>query len=431
MIDHHRRQAVLWLGLIVLAAAALRLAVLTRVQFVSFDDSRDYLTLADSLLIRHEYVVNGLCATRMPGYPVFIAAIWACWHSVSAVLNLQAVVGALCALPAYFLGRRLNTATGLAAAVFVALDPLQIGFAASVLSEIPFTLGLLVALALAARMMTDRRWGWWIVLGLLWAAAVYLRGSVHWLLAPLGLLIVFLQVLHGRQETHFERLPPGRIALRGLVGLVLAAGTLAACLAPWQIRNTQLFGPHRWLTTLEGISLYEAVYPEADGGPRQDKIAVPPEIGSLDEAGRNDAWMARARGYILNDPGRMLRLAGVKIARTWSPIFHAAEFRNPAAQAILLLWSLLTYVLALVGLRAWWRGVSPAPGVPDPTGARGALWIILLPILYFTLLHAVFQGSVRYRVPLMPLVDLLAAAGLIQLWSVFRKTPTPALIKGS
>ena len=51
-------------------------------------------------------------------------------------------------------------------------------------------------------------------------------------------------------------------------------------------------------------------------------------------------------------------------------------------------------------LRARWRALS---------------WL-LLPVAYFTLLHLVFVGSVRYRVPVMPLVEILAAWGVVCLW---------------
>ena len=39
-------------------------------------------------------------------------------------------------------------------------------------------------------------------------------------------------------------------------------------------------------------------------------------------------------------------------------------------------------------------------------------WVLLLlPVAVFTLLHAVFIGSVRYRIPVMPMVIVLSAAG--------------------
>ena len=47
---------------------------------------------------------------------------------------------------------------------------------------------------------------------------------------------------------------------------------------------------------------------------------------------------------------------------------------------------------------------------------RELVWVIL-PILAWTVLHAVFVGSVRYRVPMEPLLAVLAGAGIVWLAS--------------
>ena len=38
--------------------------------------------------------------------------------------------------------------------------------------------------------------------------------------------------------------------------------------------------------------------------------------------------------------------------------------------------------------------------------------VLLFPVIAFTLLHTVFVGSVRYRVPIMPMVMVLSAVGV-------------------
>jgi hypothetical protein len=45
----------------------------------------------------------------------------------------------------------------------------------------------------------------------------------------------------------------------------------------------------------------------------------------------------------------------------------------------------------------------------------GVLTLALAPVLYSCVLHAIFVSSVRYRAPAMPLVDLLAGAGVADL----------------
>jgi hypothetical protein len=64
------------------------------------------------------------------------------------------------------------------------------------------------------------------------------------------------------------------------------------------------------------------------------------------------------------------------------------------------LWNVPLLALAVLGLVMRMR--------------RDVLILLLIPIVYFTAVHALFLGSVRYRTPLMPLVCLLAAHGIVQ-----------------
>ena len=81
----------------------------------------------------------------------------------------------------------------------------------------------------------------------------------------------------------------------------------------------------------------------------------------------------------------------------------------------MVLWHLPLFILALIGILK--KGIPPH--------LKG---LLLIPILYFTAVHALYLGSVRYRVPLMPIVCLFAAEGIMQLVKPRRggKPPAPA-----
>ncbi len=412
-----------WLPLIVGLAVGIRISLGLMHPF-HLPDSLDYDTLARALVAHQPYAcgnqnpaaadVAPYLASRMPGYPLFLAAIYALGGGVKAVMVLQGLMGGMIVILTYLIGKRLHEPAALLAALLLALDPLSIGFSAALLSETPFTLCLLASLWLCLKVLpqvvptpssavrtpcgTDRAHSHskarsllpWFALGILWAIAVYLRASALWLILPLSLAA-----------------SPRRLLAASLIPLALTL----ALLSPWLIRNYSLFhsGPFR-LTTLEGISLYEAVYPAADGSPKQDQInrALPPDIQTLNEAQRNDEWSRRAWSHITSDPARLARLALDKIARTWSPWFNAAEFRAPPIQWLMSLWNIPLFACALLGIAISFRR------------SRRAAALLLIPILYFTALHALFLGSVRYRVPLMPLVCLFAAAGIFHLLKCLR-----------
>ena len=47
--------------------------------------------------------------------------------------------------------------------------------------------------------------------------------------------------------------------------------------------------------------------------------------------------------------------------------------------------------------------------------------LLLSPAIYFTLLHVIFVGSIRYRLPAMPLLFLFAAAAITSLAGIRRQ----------
>jgi 4-amino-4-deoxy-L-arabinose transferase-like glycosyltransferase len=382
-----------WLPLILGLAFGLR-AALGWMHPFNFPDSADYKALAHALVTHQPYVAGGYVASRMPGYPLLLAGVEMVGGGDRAIMVLQALMGALIVWLIYLVGKRLSTTTALIAAAFAAFDPLSIGFSAAVLTETPFTLCLVASIWLGVRIIESRNglkaWRLWVALGVVWGIGVYLRASALWAIVPLSLAAAY-----------FAAVPQRRLAAWVLPPLIPLA-IIFALLTPWLVRNYSIFHTHPLrLTTLEGISLYEAVYPDADGGPKQDIINrnLPAEMQSMNEAERNDEWNRRAWQDIRNDPGRIAKLAVIKIARTWSPWFHAADFRAGPIQWLMALWNVPLLALALVGLFGRMR--------------RDVLILLVIPIGYFTAIHALFLGSVRYRVPLMPLVGILAAHGVM------------------
>jgi hypothetical protein len=409
-----------WLPLILGLAVGIRAALGWMHPFL-LPDSADYETLGHAIAQGQSYACGTFAvgptgdvipyvASRMPGYPLFLAAVFVLGGGVKTVMVLQGFMGGMVVLLTYLLGKRISVNSGLVAAILAAFDPLSIGFSAALLSEAPFTLCLMGALWLCLRIADGRvvgacsvpssdehlrpawhrSWRLWIALGVLWGIGVYLRASALWAIVPLGLAASLLAA------------PRRRRVVAAMVSLI-PLGIVFVLLAPWLIRNYLIFhsGPLR-ITTLEGISLYEAVYPGATGGPIQDQINrnIPPDMKSLNEAQRNDEWNRRAWANIRDEPLRIAKLALVKIGRTWSPWLNAADFSARPIQWAMVLWNAPLLIFALGGVISRMR--------------QDLLIILVIPLGYFTAVHALFLGSVRYRTPLMPLICLLAAHGIMQ-----------------
>jgi len=114
-------------------------------------------------------------------------------------------------------------------------------------------------------------------------------------------------------------------------------------------------------------------------------------------------WTREAWRLAWEDPVRVARLAWVKLRRTWSLVPNEPASRTPAKMAISAAW--MVGVLALAGTGAW--------------RLRKGRFILLLvlPAIYFTLLHMVYVGSVRYRVPAMPAIYVLSGCAVMSRWT--------------
>ncbi|MGC8559944.1 MAG: ArnT family glycosyltransferase [Phycisphaerae bacterium] len=377
--------------MIILAGVLIRI-LLALVHPLTFPDSLDYLHLAKCLEHGRPYRVTGMYAKRLPGYPIFIAGVLLLdGGREMGILICQAILSGWMIYLVWRIGSRMDPMVGLLAAALTAFDPLLIGFSASYLSEIPFTAIFVFTLLVFVRLCErDRKWGYACAFAILFALCIYIRAEIALCIFPLLLWYIFMAISTQRRRRMVQSL---------VILLIIVAGMM-----PWWIRNWELFHSNFFrFSTLEGISLYESVYHGATGGPRQSDIKWPAYMKKLNESQRDNRWTAMSFRIIEHHPIRILRLAVIKIGRTWSPWLHAKGFRNIRVNVILTLWYVLEYLLAIFGVRRLWKDRSNV-----------LLGITLVPILYLTAMHAIFLGSVRYRVPMIPLIGILAAVGLGQ-----------------
>lgn len=138
-------------------------------------------------------------------------------------------------------------------------------------------------------------------------------------------------------------------------------------------------------------------------------FAANPEAIRLPEYQRDQFWRRQAWDFARAHPGRVLELAMIKFARFWSPWPNESRFRTPLVVAWTTSMSLAIYGLAVLGSLSFRRQLP----------LLAALW---MPAVYFCVLHLVFVSSVRYRVPVMPLLCLLAGVGLAS-WLEGRRRP--------
>jgi 4-amino-4-deoxy-L-arabinose transferase-like glycosyltransferase len=227
-----------------LAGLALRFFLVWRFPGV-VDDSRLYANIAENWLQHGIYgITNSGVITptlsRLPGYPAFLAAIFAVFgiENFRAVLIAQVLFDiGTCFLIADLARRLLSPRAAQAAFLLAALCPFLANYAASALTETleifftTFALDLAICGLTPDESRSPGKTLVWISSGLSTGAAILLRPDGGILLAAIGGYLFWRLLRSFRHEQ--ERFSPRSILLAGALFTIAAL----APLIPWTIRN--------------------------------------------------------------------------------------------------------------------------------------------------------------------------------------------------
>ena len=399
MAEGDRQTRRTWVGLFVIALlirGAWGVAYMSRAAeptALEFPDEEQYWRMAVSLRngegLRDEL---GFQATRMPLYPGFLALFAGMDSGIMVARVVQWFIGALGSVFAaglaatVFDSRRIGTLAGL----IFACDPFFIFFSSLLLTETLFVT-LLCGLWWSIVRVWRReglRLRTWIVVGIVSALCIYTRES------SVGLVILAMMITVAIKR--FQR--------KAVIGMLLAGSLVCTSLCPWALRNHRVLGSWCWMTTRGGISLYDGVRPGAIGESDLGDVKQMSAVQGLSEKQWDEYFRGEAFRLIREDPGRIASLALAKIGRMWNPVPNVETYRSTWVRLVAAVWMFPIMLLALIGVVAW-------PMTRKPNGWKCVL-LLLLPAIYLTLLHALFVGSVRYRLAAMPMLEILSAYAL-------------------
>lgn len=325
-----------------------------------------------------------------PVYPYFIALVFRATGSLRAILWLQAAFGALL-VPA--LGRAgqlaLGRRCGLVAAALAAFYPELLWYPAHYWSETLYLLLLWWAIERTLAADAARSWRTAAVAGALWGLATLTR-ELSLYLVP----IVALWLVRDRLRSSLPR----------AAALALAA---ALTVAPWTLRNLAAFhafipvstmgGLNLWQgnTTLTHLEIYERL--ASKGGPvEQDRYC------------RQMAWQTIAA----RQPRWLLEKLAEQMPEFWKAgaevldhlVGRGACGVLPAARRVALEAAFVAPYLAVLGL-----GLV---GLARLRAGAGA-WLLLLLLAAYNAAHVVAYATTRFRLPVLPVVFLLAGVALV------------------
>jgi 4-amino-4-deoxy-L-arabinose transferase-like glycosyltransferase len=353
-----------------------------------------------------------------PGFPFVMSVAYRLFGDhVRLVWVLNVALGTATAVLLYLvavrmLGRREARVAGWTFAIL----PGPIFFTGLFLSE-TFFIFLLVGFLALAVYLPDRRWTP-AALGLAIGLAALSRGE------GLLLLAIPLAMWWGR--------PRGEWLRCGALLVVTAALTIV----PWTIRNAVVMDAFIPVSSNASVTLWSGHNPTANGGPTY----APPAL--LAEAEREDApspEVAHARvlrreavRWALRNPHKELGLIPRKLLalnggteRTLNVWLNAPGERQLGPSSLIVFERLgdgLGYFLLLVALgslvllgpRRLWR---------ESAGMRAVLAYLAACLFTYGF---VYYGQHRYRVPMEPLMVLVAAPLLVRVWAQRASLRRPA-----
>ena len=377
-------------------------------------------------------------AYQPPGYPTFMAVVMALTgRSLLAVKGVQCLLSAASCVLVFALGRRwFGERVGRLAAWGCALYPNLIAYSHLLWSETLFIFELLLLLWLlfgtpAGRLPSPGRA---VAAGIVLAAASLTRGTLLYFAPVLGVWLWLLA--DGETGAPRRPLSPWRPALgrAALVGVVALAA-----IAPWSWRNHRVpegfvlidtNAPYNlWRGNAEGALLardlpgvphyswpFESLplHPVASLDGRalierfraEQRYTEPTDLAIASYANRA-AWRA-----IQADPARALRNAGTKWVDMWNPTSFLLRHYELGAYGPVSDFTRGGVSVAAVATYGVVCSLALVGAVRGRSDRR--VWLILVFVAYFSGVSMLAFGLTRFRLPLIPLLMLLAAFGVGQ-----------------
>lgn len=418
--DQRRAPAMIEPAAITLLAFAVRLAW---VKFGSWEsgDSQWYISAARNIALNHFFSADGSRPTafRPPLYSALIASLWFGESPpVFLALLLQAVMGALTVALVYLIARRrFGRTVAVLAGVGMALAPMTGRFTAVVLTETLFTFLLTLGIFFWAR----KQYAW---TGIAFGLAALTRVT----LLPFLVLLPLLTLMGSWRSYR-----------RGYLMIAVISFAVASI---WIVRNAVVF--HRFIPVAasgSGTNLLIGSMrtSEADDVPTRKALLRSVDTAaalsqSNDETEFDRVRLRAALRRIADNPGHWLIARSQQYPRLFIDsgsyvfgnegiAFTSVLRQRRTGQAIVrigfILGNILVFFFALVGLIA-----------------ERARFVVLSHITLFPIFLSAISLPLwiepRYGLPMMPLVAILSANGMVAVWESWRgrSIMTPILHPG-
>ena len=385
------------------------LSLAVRLIFVSLfpldaPDTPRYDALAVNIMNIHEYTTGGqyIDVETPPLYPVFMAGVYSMFgHDFGTVRLIQAIISAIIAVCVWWMAKQIfknKTIAGLAGCL-ACVHPELVVPCSYILSEILTTFLMVVTMMLIILAAGTKSKTIFFLSGITMGLATLCRPVT--LLFPVFFILFFAIFGEQRRQTI-------------VWGLCLLAG-MVLVISPWTLRNYMRFKEFIPIGVGGGANLWIGSYQPWDGDynykDRTDQLQI---LKGRSQIEADKKFRQEAIKNIKSDIGGYFRLCIKKTFRFWFLVPGSKEVlkgKEPLKILLYMFHYLLLFFFAI--------GVHFIFKERNKEQRLYALFI-LLPILYFTILHTVLFAIPRYRIPVMPLFIIFAAAGMYSIYGIIQ-----------
>jgi len=388
-------------------------------------------------------------AFRPPVYPLFLAGVYSLFgHKPYVATIIQLILSSLTCVLVYHMGEVfIRKGVGFIAGLLLALDFPTAIYGNLILTDIFFTLLFLVSIYFILRFFREKKRRYLIYSAILLGASALCRLVILYFV----ILIVLAFIVTYRKNIK-----------KGLLNYSIYFLIFVAAVSPWAVRNYITYGSLS-LSISQGSNLffYNAAYLEAykRGGydnleiirkemqEETDKIFAEEGITSPFE--KSKLYQKLAMNKLLTDPALYTkihligalkifatptfllpeRIFGISldesIAMAKGKNFLTESFANASRDLIeyfIQNWKLLLYLPFLL-LYLLFLYLLAGYGLYQTSKKKnlGSTFFLFLLIIVYNALIVGQHGAARFRIPLMPYIDLIAGYGLFQLILLRRK----------
>lgn len=432
MVQADRRTVGRWLLLVIVAGVVARVAWAAWIAHaepvaVRSPDTPGYIWPARALVDTGRFSLSPMDSTpmfvRTPGYPAFLAPILWITDSEWAISPIQAALSSLAVAAVALVGWRLIGLTaGLIAGTLVVLDPLQFMASGTILTEGVASITIAAIAVVGVVVFVGRRprdvpMAAVLGLGAVVAMATMVRPTMWFYPA---LLLVLLAI-------RFRGLPRRALLARLSVFLL----PILLVVGGWQVRNHsavgswQLSGATGLLTYCSNAAQIEAREAGITVDAARRRLGCPPSgedphgvcastvgwscrIPDPDADGQGfDEWNRRGLEIMADHPVQTARVMVEGVVR---------QIAGPGTDTVRQYFDVGASVPLALGLFTWNAVLWAFAVVGAVVGLRSAYrayWAFLAATIgYVIVVSAGDAAGARYRVPVIPMLALLAALGM-------------------